>query len=56
MFIIPKHFDVLHATMGSFPLLESRKNKLKQTEKHDSKTAKWIIYIQGRKLTENQEK
>ena len=37
IFIIPKHFDVLHATAGSFPLLESRKNKLKQTEKNDSK-------------------
>ena len=25
MFIIPKHLNVLYATVGSFPLLESRK-------------------------------
>jgi len=37
MFIIPKKFGVPHATTGSFPLLKSRKLKLKPTEKHDSK-------------------
>ena len=37
MFIIPKNFDVPHATVGSLPLLKSRKLKLKQTKKHDSK-------------------
>ena len=36
-FIIPKNFDVPHATAGSLPLLKSRKLKLKQTEKQDSK-------------------
>ena len=46
MFILPKHFDVLHATAGSFPLLESRKEKkLKQTEKHDSKDSQTDLII-----------
>ena len=53
MLIIPKHFDVLHATAGSFPLLESRKIKLKQTENMTQKIAKQIIYIQDRRTQRN---
>ena len=57
MFIIPKHFDVLHATTGSFPLLESRKNKLKQTKKHDSKDIQTdLIIYKTEELKETQEK
>ena len=52
----PKISDVPHATTGLSLLLKNKKLKIKQTEKHDSKTAKWIIYIQGKKLTKNQEK
>ena len=47
MFIIPKNFDVPHATAASFPLLKSRKLKLKQTEKHDSKGSQ-IDYLYTR--------
>ena len=54
MFIIPKHFDVLHATAGSFPLLESRKIKLSELKKNMTQnTAKQIIYIQDRRTQRN---
>ena len=54
MSIIPKPFDVPHATVGSFPLFKINKNKLKQTEKNmTQKTAKQIIYIQDRRTQRN---
>ena len=49
IFIIPKNFDVPHATAGSFPLLKSRKTQTKQTETYNSKENQKIIYVQDRR-------
>ena len=40
MLIIPKNFDVPHATTGSFPLLKSIKLKLNKTKNMTQKTTK----------------
>ena len=52
MFIIPKNFDVPHATAGSSPLFKTRKLKLKQTGKHDSKDSQ-MNYLYTRQKNSN---